>query len=180
MRMDKDICKVMFNEVELQGVCKRLGEQITKDYEGKDLLIVGILNGAIVFVTDLMRQIDRQINIDFMSVSSYGSGTTSSGVVHVAKDLNSDIAGRNVLIVEDILDTGKTLHQLIGMLKQRNPASLKICVLLDKPARRKADVYADYSCFEIPDAFVVGYGLDYNERYRNLPYIGVLKPEIYS
>ena len=140
MRMDKDICKVMFNEVELQGACKRLGEQITKDYEGKDLLIVGILNGAIVFVTDLMRQIDRQINIDFMSVSSYGNGTTSSGNIHVAKDLNSDIAGRNVLIVEDILDTGNTLHQLTKMLKERNPASLKVCVLLDKPARREQEI----------------------------------------
>ena len=169
MRMDKDICKVMFNEVELQGVCKRLGEQITKDYEGKDLLIVGILNGAIVFVTDLMRQIDRQINIDFMSVSSYGSGTTSSGNIHVAKDLNSDIAGRNVLIVEDILDTGNTLHQLTKMLKERNPASLKVCVLLDKPARREQEIYADYVGYTIPDAFVVGYGLDYAEEYRNLP-----------
>ncbi len=180
MRMDKDICKVMFNEVELQGVCKRLGEEITKDYEGKDLLIVGILNGAIVFVTDLMRQIDRQINIDFMSVSSYGSGTTSSGVVHIAKDLNSDIAGRNVLIVEDILDTGKTLHELLALLKARNPASLKVCVLLDKPARRVTDVRADYVGYTIPDAFVVGYGLDYAEEYRNLPYIGVLSPSVYS
>ena len=152
MRMDKDICKVMFNEVELQGVCKRLGEQITKDYEGKDLLIVGILNGAIVFVTDLMRQIDRQINI----------------------------AGRNVLIVEDILDTGNTLHQLTKMLKERNPASLKVCVLLDKPARREQEIYADYVGYTIPDAFVVGYGLDYAEEYRNLPYIGVLSPSVYS
>ena len=149
MRMDKDICKVMFNEVELQGVCKRLGEQITKDYEGKDLLIVGILNGAIVFVTDLMRQIDRQINIDFMSV-------------------------------EDILDTGNTLHQLTKMLKERNPASLKVCVLLDKPARREQEIYADYVGYTIPDAFVVGYGLDYAEEYRNLPYIGVLSPSVYS
>ena len=180
MRMDKDICKVMFNEVELQGVCKRLGEQITKDYEGKDLLIVGILNGAIVFVTDLMRQIDRQINIDFMSVSSYGNGTTSSGNIHVAKDLNSDIAGRNVLIVEDILDTGNTLHQLTKMLKERNPASLKVCVLLDKPARREKPITADYAGFEVPDEFVVGYGLDYCQQYRNMPYIGVLKPEVYS
>ena len=178
MRMDKDICKVMFNEVELQGVCKRLGEQITKDYEGKDLLIVGILNGAIVFVTDLMRQIDRQIN--FMSVSSYGSGTTSSGNIHVAKDLNSDIAGRNVLIVEDILDTGNTLHQLTKMLKERNPASLKVCVLLDKPARREKAITADLSGFVVPDEFVVGYGLDYCQQYRNMPYIGVLKPEVYS
>ena len=180
MRMDKDICKVMFNEVELNGACKRLGEQITKDYEGKDLLIVGILNGAIVFVTDLMRQIDRQINIDFMSVSSYGCGTTSSGNIHVAKDLNSDIAGRNVLIVEDILDTGNTLHQLTAMLKERNPASLKVCVLLDKPARRKLDIRADYCAFTVPDEFVVGYGLDYAEEYRNLPYIGVLSPSVYS
>ena len=180
MRMDKDICKVMFNEVELQGVCKRLGEQITKDYEGKDLLIVGILNGAIVFVTDLMRQIDRQINIDFMSVSSYGSGTTSSGNIHVAKDLNSDIAGRNVLIVEDILDTGVTLSKLVPMLKMRNPNSVKICTILDKPSRRKADIQPDYEGFQVPDEFVVGYGLDYDEKYRNLPYVGVLKPEVYS
>ena len=165
MRMDKDICKVMFNEVELNGACKRLGEQITKDYEGKDLLIVGILNGAIVFV---------------MSVSSYGCGTTSSGNIHVAKDLNSDIAGRNVLIVEDILDTGNTLHQLTAMLKERNPASLKVCVLLDKPARREQEIYADYVGYTIPDAFVVGYGLDYAEEYRNLPYIGVLSPSVYS
>ena len=180
MRMDKDICKVMFNEVELQGVCKRLGEQITKDYEGKDLLIVGILNGAIVFVTDLMRQIDRQINIDFMSVSSYGSGTTSSGNIHVAKDLNSDIAGRNVLIVEDILDTGVTLSNLVPMLKMRNPNSVKICTILDKPSRRKAAIQPDYEGFQVPDEFVVGYGLDYDEKYRNLPYVGVLKPEIYE
>ena len=180
MRMDKDICKVMFNEVELQGVCKRLGEQITKDYEGKDLLIVGILNGAIVFVTDLMRQIDRQINIDFMSVSSYGSGTTSSGNIHVAKDLNSDIAGRNVLIVEDILDTGVTLSNLVPMLKMRNPNSVKICTILDKPSRRKADIAPDYEGFAVPDEFVVGYGLDYDEKYRNLPYIGVLKPSVYE
>ena len=180
MRMDKDICKVMFNEVELQGVCKRLGEQITKDYEGKDLLIVGILNGAIVFVTDLMRQIDRQINIDFMSVSSYGSGTTSSGNIHVAKDLNSDIAGRNVLIVEDILDTGVTLSNLVPMLKMRNPNSVKICTILDKPSRRKADIQPDYEGFQVPDEFVVGYGLDYDEKYRNLPYVGVLKPEVYE
>ena len=180
MRMDKDICKVMFNEVELQGVCKRLGEQITKDYEGKDLLIIGILNGAIVFVTDLMRQIDRQINIDFMSVSSYGSGTTSSGNIHVAKDLNSDIAGRNVLIVEDILDTGVTLSKLVPMLKMRNPNSVKICTILDKPSRRKADIQPDYEGYQVPDEFVVGYGLDYDEKYRNLPYVGVLKPAVYE
>lgn len=180
MRMDKDISKVLFNEVELHGACKRLGEQITKDYEGKDLLVVGILNGAIVFCTDLMRQIDRQINIDFMSVSSYGEGTVSSGKVKVMKDLNGSIKGRNVLIVDDILDTGKTMLHLVDMLQQRDPASLKICVLLDKPARREEDIYADYVGYTIPDAFVVGYGLDYAEKYRNLPYIGVLDPSVYS
>lgn len=180
MRMDKDISKVLFNEVELHGACKRLGEQITKDYEGKDLLVVGILNGAIVFCTDLMRQIDRQINIDFMSVSSYGEGTVSSGKVKVMKDLNGSIKGRNVLIVDDILDTGKTMLHLVDMLQQRDPASLKICVLLDKPARREEDIYADYVGYTIPDAFVVGYGLDYAEKYRNLPYIGVLDPAVYS
>lgn len=180
MRMDKDISKVLFNEVELHGACKRLGEQITKDYEGKDLLVVGILNGAIVFCTDLMRQIDRQINIDFMSVSSYGEGTVSSGKVKVMKDLNGSIKGRNVLIVDDILDTGKTMLHLVDMLQQRDPASLKICVLLDKPARREEDIYADYVGYTIPDAFVVGYGLDYAEKYRNLPYIGVLDPSVYT
>lgn len=180
MRMDKDISKVLFNEVELHGACKRLGEQITKDYEGKDLLVVGILNGAIVFCTDLMRQIDRQINIDFMSVSSYGEGTVSSGKVKVMKDLNGSIKGRNVLIVDDILDTGKTMLHLVDMLQQREPASIKICVLLDKPARREEDIYADYVGYTIPDAFVVGYGLDYAEKYRNLPYIGVLDPSVYS
>ena len=181
MRMDKDICKVMFNEVELNGACKRLGEQITKDYEGKDLLIVGILNGAIVFVTDLMRQIDRQINIDFMSVSSYGCGTTSSGNIHVAKDLNSDIAGRNVLIVEDILDSGITLSYLIKMLESRNPKSVKVAAFLVKDVEgKKPAVNPEYVGTHVPDAFIVGYGLDYAERYRNLPYIGVLKPEVYS
>lgn len=180
MRMDKDISKVLFNEVELHGACKRLGEQITKDYEGKDLLVVGILNGAIVFCTDLMRQIDRQINIDFMSVSSYGEGTVSSGKVKVMKDLNGSIKGRNVLIVDDILDTGKTMLHLVDMLQQRDPASIKICVLLDKPARREEDIYADYVGYTVPDAFVVGYGLDYAEEYRNLPYIGVLDPSVYS
>ena len=181
MRMDKDICKVMFNEVELQGVCKRLGEQITKDYEGKDLLIVGILNGAIVFVTDLMRQIDRQINIDFMSVSSYGSATKSSGVVKIIKDLDEPLEGKNVIIVEDIIDSGRTLAYLIEVLKQRNPKNIELCTLLDKPERRvKKQVQVKYTCFTIPDEFVVGYGLDYDQKYRNLPYIGVLKPECYQ
>ena len=176
MRMDKDICKVMFNEVELHGACKRLGEQITKDYEGKDLLIVGILNGAIVFVTDLMREIDRQINIDFMSVSSYGDDTKSSGVVRIVKDLDESLADKEVLIVEDIIDSGRTLAYLIEVLKQRGPKSIHLCTLLDKPERRvKKQVKVDYTCFTIPDEFVVGYGLDYAQKYRNLPYIGVVE-----
>lgn len=180
MKMDKDICKVMFNAEELQGACKRLGEQITKDYEGKDLLLVGILNGAVVFFTDLIRKIDQHMNIDFMAISSYGAGTTSSGKVKIIKDLNSDISGRDVLIVEDILDTGKTLKCLVDMLGERNPASLKIAVLLDKPARREENIYADYIGYTIPDAFVVGFGLDYAEKYRNLPYVGVLDPSVYT
>ncbi len=180
MRMDKDICKVMFNEVELQGVCKRLGEQITKDYEGKDLLIVGILNGAIVFVTDLMRQIDRQINIDFMSVSSYGGGVKSTGIVKIIKDLDNDISGYDVLIVEDILDSGLTLSYLTNVLRQRKVNSIKIATLLDKPERRQVDIKPDYACFVVPDKFVVGYGLDYDQKYRNLPYVGVVKPEVYT
>ena len=175
MRMDKDICKVMFNEVELQGVCKRLGEQITKDYEGKDLLIVGILNGAIVFVTDLMRQIDRQINIDFMSVSSYGSATKSSGVVKIVKDLDEPMKDKDVLVVEDIVDSGRTLSYLMEMLRDRGPKSLHLCTLLDKPERRVVKVNVDYTGFQIPDKFVVGYGLDYDQHYRNLPYIGVVE-----
>ena len=177
MRMDKDICKVMFNEVELQGVCKRLGEQITKDYEGKDLLIVGILNGAIVFVTDLMRQIDRQINIDFMSVSSYGSGTKTSGVVKIVKDLDQPLEDKEVLVVEDIIDSGRTLSYLLRILKGRHPASIRLCTLLDKPDRRVRDVHVDYVGFNIPDEFVVGFGLDYAQKYRNLPFIGVVEPE---
>ena len=179
MRMDKDICKVMFNEVELNGACKRLGEQITKDYEGKDLLIVGILNGAIVFVTDLMRQIDRQINIDFMSVSSYGNGTVHKSL-KILKDLDIPLEGYDLLLVEDILDSGKTLYSLREMLRQRNPRSIRIATLLDKPERREEDIRPDYYCFQVPDEFVVGYGLDYAEKYRNLPFIGVLKPEVYS
>ena len=175
MRMDKDICKVMFNEVELNGACKRLGEQITKDYEGKDLLIVGILNGAIVFVTDLMRQIDRQINIDFMSVSSYGSATKSSGVVKIVKDLDEPIKDKDVLVVEDIVDSGRTLSYLMEMLRDRGPKSLHLCTLLDKPERRVVEVNVDYTGFQIPDKFVVGYGLDYDQHYRNLPYIGVVE-----
>ena len=156
-----------------------LAAQITRDYQGKSPAVIGILRGSFIFMADLMRYVDIRCSMDFMAVSSY-SGTSSTGAVKINKDLSEDIEGRHVIIVEDILDSGVTLSYLKQYLMVRKPASISIATLMDKPARRKADVYADYSCFEIPDAFVVGYGLDYNERYRNLPYIGVLKPEIYS
>ena len=180
MSMIDDIEKVLFSQQELQRKVNELGEQITRDYAGKEPIFVGVLKGCFVFMADLMRAVNLPCQIDFMAVSSYGKGTTSSGNVQINKDLSYDIAGRDVIIVEDILDSGVTLNYLKNYLMVRKPASITIATLMYKPARRKADIYADYSCFEIPDAFVVGYGLDYNERYRNLPYIGVLKPEIYS
>ena len=177
--MDNDIDRILVSEDALKAKVNELGAQISRDYAGKDLLLVSILKGSVVFMADLMRHVTINCSMDFMAVSSY-SGTTSTGAVKINKDLSEDIEGRHVIIVEDILDSGVTLSYLKQYLMVRKPASISIATLMDKPARRKADVYADYSCFEIPDAFVVGYGLDYNERYRNLPYIGVLKPEIYS
>ena len=157
-----------------------LGKQITEDYEGKNLLLVSVLKGSVVFMTDLMRQIDLRCSIDFMAVSSYGSGTKSSGVVKILKDLDRPIEEKDVLIVEDILDSGRTLQYIMGILQGRNPKSIRICTLFDKPERRAVPVEASYIGFEVPDEFIVGYGLDYNEIYRNLPYIGVLKPEVYE
>ena len=158
-----------------------LGAQISRDYAGKDLLLVSILKGAVVFMADLMRAVTIHCSIDFMVVSSYGgTNTQTTGLVKIVKDLDADLTGRDVLIVEDVLDTGVTLSHLVPMLKMRNPNSVRICAILDKPARRKTDIAADYRGFEVPDAFVVGYGLDYDEKYRNLPYVGVLKPEIYE
>lgn len=177
--MKRDIQEVLISEEELQAAVKKIGDQISKDFEGKDPLFVGVLKGCWIFMADLMRYVTINCSVDFMSVSSY-SGTTSTGAVRINKDLHENIEGRHIIIVEDILDSGVTLNYLKNNLMARNPASITIATLMDKPARRKADVYADYSCFEVPDAFVVGYGLDYNERYRNLPYIGVLKPEIYE
>ena len=171
---------VMIDEATVEARIAEIAQQLSKEYEGKTIHIIGVLKGSVFFMCELAKRLTVPVTMDFMSVSSYGSGTTSSGTIHVAKDLNSDIAGRNVLIVEDILDTGNTLHQLITMLKERHPASLKVCVLLDKPARREQEIYADYVGYTIPDAFVVGYGLDYAEEYRNLPYIGVLSPSVYS
>ena len=180
MSMIDDIEKVLLSQQELQRKVNELGEQITRDYAGKEPIFVGVLKGCFVFMADLMRAVNLPCQIDFMAVSSYGKGTTSSGNVQINKDLSYDIAGRDVIIVEDILDSGVTLNYLVGYLNNRNPRSIKIVTLFDKPARRKAPIKADYFGYEVPDEFIVGYGLDYAEKYRNLPYIGVLKPEIYA
>ncbi len=178
--MKEDMLKTLLSEQEIQQKVAELGAKITEEYRGKDLLIVTVLKGAVVFLADLMRQIDTPAEIDFMIVSSYGSGTKTSGVVKIVKDLDVPLKDRHILIVEDILDSGLTLSYLKGILQDRGPASIRIATLLDKPARRKADLKADYIGFEVPDEFVVGYGLDYDEKYRNLPYIGILKPEVYT
>ena len=180
MSMNDDILRVLYSEEELEAKCAELGAQISKDYEGKNLLLVSVLKGAVVFMTDLMRHITVPCSIDFMVVSSYGSGVKTSGVVKIVKDLDADLAGKDLLIVEDILDTGMTLQYLKQLLQDRNPNSIRIATLLDKPERRRAAVRADYVGYQVPDEFVVGYGLDYDEKYRNLPYVGVLKPEVYS
>ena len=177
--MTNDIERVLISEEAIESEVARVGRQITEDFRDKNPIFVGVLKGCFIFMADLMRHVDIKCSMDFMAVSSY-SGTSSTGAVKINKDLSQDIEGRHVIIVEDILDSGVTLSYLKRYLMGRKPASINIVTLLDKPARRKADVFADYSCFEVPDAFVVGYGLDYNEHYRNLPYIGVLKPEVYS
>ncbi len=177
--MKEAIERVLITEEELEAAVAGIGRKITADYKDKDPIFVGVLKGCFIFMADLMRHVDINCSMDFMAVSSY-SGTTSTGAVKINKDLSQDIEGRHLILVEDILDSGITLNYLKNYLMVRKPASIAVATLMDKPARRKADIYADYSCFEIPDAFVVGYGLDYNERYRNLPFIGVLKPEIYS
>ncbi|HHZ02146.1 MAG TPA: hypoxanthine phosphoribosyltransferase [Tissierellia bacterium] len=178
--MNKDIKKILIDEKELQAKIAELGERITEDYKDKNLLIVCVLKGAVIFVSDLIRKIDLPLDIDFMAISSYGSNTESSGVVRILKDLNVSIEGRHVLIVEDIIDSGLTLAYLIENLKTRRPESLEICTLLDKPDRRTIDLDIKYRGFQVPDEFVIGYGLDYAEKYRNLPYIAVLKEEVYQ
>ena len=175
-----DILEVLLTEEELRAKVEELGAQITKDYAGKTPVFLGVLKGCFVFMSDLIRHVGLPCNMDFMAVSSYGGGTSSTGAVRITKDLNRDIEGMDVIIVEDILDSGSTLSYLKGYLANRKPASLKIVTLLDKPARRRTDITADYCGFTVPDEFVVGYGLDFAEAYRNLPYIGILKPEIYS
>lgn len=178
--MKDDIDRVMISEQDLKKTVKKLGKQISEDYDGKNLMLVSVLKGSVVFVADLMRAITIPISIDFMSVSSYGSGVKTSGVVKILKDLDHDLSGYDVLIVEDILDSGLTLSYLKGILEKRNVKSIRICTLLDKPERRQVNIKPDYSCFVVPDEFVVGYGLDYNQQYRNLPFVGVLKREVYS
>ncbi|MBR2489089.1 MAG: hypoxanthine phosphoribosyltransferase [Clostridia bacterium] len=177
--MQKGIEKVLVSEEEIKEICKRLGEQISKDYAGKKLLLVSVLKGAVVFMADIMRNITCDCEIDFMAVSSY-SGTKTTGVVKFKKDLDINPEGCDILLVEDILDSGITLSYLRGVLIDRHAASIKVCAFLDKPANRQADIKADYVGKVIPDEFVVGYGLDYNEKYRNLPFVGVLSPEVYS
>ena len=175
-----DVAEVLVPSVEIQDKVAEMGERITRDYEGERLLLVGVLRGAVVVMGDLMRTINLPCEIDFMDISSYGSGTSSSGVVRILKDLEEDISGRHVLVVEDIIDTGLTLSYLLRSLRARKPASLEICALLSKPSRRRVELDVKYLGFEVPDEFVVGYGLDYAGAYRNLPDICILKEEIFA
>ena len=176
----QDIQQVLYSEEELRQRVKELGAQITADYAGKEPLLVSVLRGSYIFMADLTRSINLDVTVDFMVVSSYGAGTVSSGQVEIKKDLSDSIEGRDLIIVEDILDSGNTLYYLMDVLRARKPASIRICTLMDKPERRTKPITANYVGFTIPDAFIVGYGLDYSEKYRNLPYVGVLKPEVYE
>ena len=178
--MHQDVEKILYTEEEIRTRVAELGAQITRDYQSKDLAVASVLRGSYIFMADLTRAIDLPLSVDFMAVSSYGAGTTSSGQVEIRKDLSDPIEGKDLLIVEDILDTGNTLYYLMDVLMARKPASIQICTLMDKPDRRKKPIAAAYIGFTIPDAFVVGYGLDYAEKYRNLPYVGILKPSVYS
>lgn len=178
--MQKDVLRVLLTEEQLHTRVAELGAQISEDYQDSNLMLVSVLKGSVVFMADLMRQIHVPAEIDFMVVSSYGSGVKSSGVVKIVKDLDVPLTNKDLLIVEDILDSGMTLSYIKELLQGRSPRSIRIITLLDKPERRKVDLQADYVGFAVPDEFVIGYGLDYDEKYRNLPYIGILKPEVYS
>ena len=178
--ISRDIDRVLIDEQQIAAKVAEMAETISRDYAGKDPVLVAVLNGAVVFLSDLIRRLRIPVTIDFVKWSSYGDATRSSGVVRILKDLDESIEGRHVLIVEDIIDTGLTLHYLLENLRSRAPASVKVIALLDKPSRRRVEVRADYQGFDVPDAFVVGYGLDYAGRYRHLPYIGVLKPDVYA
>jgi hypoxanthine phosphoribosyltransferase len=175
-----DIEEVLISEQDLNRRVAELADEVRRHYAGQDLVLVGVLKGAIMFMTDLARQIPLPLEMDFMAVSSYGNATQSSGVVRITKDLDGSIEGRNVLVVEDVVDSGATLRYLLENLRNRNPASLRVCALLNKRVPRKADVTVEHVGFEIPNRFVVGYGLDYAENYRNLPYIGVLRTDVYG
>ena len=178
--MYEDIESILIDRNAIQARIKEMAARIEKDYKGESIVMICILRGASVFFCDLVRELDLDVRFEFMSVSSYGAGTTSSGEVRIVKDINAPLAGRNVIIVEDIIDSGNTLSYLKRLLEQRNPKSLKICALLDKPSRRKVELQGDYVGFTVEDKFLVGYGLDYAEKYRNLKDIGILKPEIYQ
>lgn len=171
----KEKVEVLISEEEISKRIFEIAGRINADYKGKDLILICVLKGGVMFMCDLAKRLDLSVRLDFMSVSSYGAETTSSGVVKIIKDLDDSIAGKDVLVVEDIIDSGNTLSYLLDILEKRGPKSIKLCTLLDKPSRREKDVTVDYVCFEIEDKFVVGYGLDYDQRYRNLPYIGVME-----
>ena len=178
--LEQDIKKILISHDEIVTAARELGQKLTEDYQGKNPILVGILKGSVPFMAELIKHIDTHIELDFMLVSSYHGGTSSSGVINIIKDIDQDIKDRDILFVEDIIDTGKTLKSLKELFEGRQPASVKIATLLDKPEGRLVEIEADYTCFTIPNEFVVGYGLDYEENYRNLPYIGVLKEEVYS
>ena len=178
--LEQDIERVLFTEQELKDRVAEIAAQIDKDYAGKEPMLISVLRGSFIFMADLVRSITLPCTVDFMAVSSYGSGTTSSGQVKITKDLSESIEGRDIIVVEDILDSGNTLSYLFQLLQARHPASVRLCTLLDKPSRRTKPITADYTGFTVDDLFVVGYGLDYAEKYRNLPYIGILKPAVYE
>ncbi|MBD1383187.1 hypoxanthine phosphoribosyltransferase [Metabacillus arenae] len=178
--MIQDIEKVLISEEEIQKKVQDLGKTLTEEYQDRFPLVIGVLKGAMPFMSDLIKRVDTYLEIDFMDVSSYGSSTVSSGEVKILKDLDTSVEGRDILIIEDIIDSGLTLSYLVELFRYRKAKSIKIVTLLDKPAGRRAAIKAEYVGFEVPDAFVVGYGLDYAEKYRNLPFIGVLKPEVYQ
>lgn len=180
MGMNDDVAEILFTKEQIAAIVKKVGERISADYKDKNLMMISVLKGSVVFMADLMRAITVPCSIDFLSVSSYGNGTTTTGEVRILKDLDASLEGKDVLVVEDILDSGITLSFLLKNLSARHPGSIKLCTLLDKPERRRVNIKADYVGTQVPDKFIVGYGLDYAEKYRNLPYIGVLKPEIYA
>ncbi|MBR2739482.1 MAG: hypoxanthine phosphoribosyltransferase [Oscillospiraceae bacterium] len=178
--MLEDISRILFTEEQIKARVEELGKQISADFKGEDIVVIGLLKGCFMFIADLMRAIDTNVAVDFMVVSSYGSGVVSSGEIKVRKDYSIDIEGKNVLVIDDILDTGRTLAFVKDYLIVKSPKTIKLCTLLDKPERKTSKVEVDYVGFSVPDEFVVGYGLDYDEKYRNLPFIGVLKPEVYK